>query len=161
MLILQTDGDLDIPISLDLNSSGDIEHATGLIARKKSGTWEFIFLDPLNWKMSSTDTYKKTLGAIVRFFKDEAYARKNAIRFNFGSIFTDSRDPNSVRNMNNRGRLFWNELKKRGWLHDEFFLRLYKKPFCKIGTELATLKVPGNVLWTGFRDYCDEDAQPQ
>lgn len=136
---LDSDSDLIIPIALGLNSTGTIEHATSLIARRKAGKWEFIFMDPLNWKLRNNDSYKKTLTALIKFLTNKDYRQKNLIRLYFALAFFDLTKENASVNawfFVNRAHNFKRRMKQFGLSDHELIRRFYEKAYDEIGNLL-------------------------
>lgn len=122
--------DITIPLSLGINSIGNIEHSVGLIARRKQGKWEYIFMDPLNWQFSKTETYKKTLNALLRFFSDKDYALKSILRNQFANIFcgTLSGEVTKKSEFNCYTKIPIHRARRLSPTVDGLFERVYKKP---------------------------------
>ena len=122
-----------VPIALGHISVGNILHATSLVARKKNGIAEFVFMDPLNWKFTEHQTYKNILEPIVRFTSDLDYAKKTLVRAGYLGILRALKDTVSHINQEKIALQFFHLLtvvEKLNLLNDDFFNKHYKKRIC-------------------------------
>jgi len=127
-----------IPISLNLNSIGSIRHATSLIIHKKNGVLEYIFMDPLNWRVSSTENYKKVISRLIRLISNPDYVKKSLIRSGYTMLF--ERTDHAKDKDYGGGREFiafpffgyLEVLENLALLEDPFFVSYYKKPTCDL-----------------------------
>ena len=87
-------------------------------------------MDPLNWQFSKTETYKKTLNALLRFFSDKDYALRSILRNQFASIFCDafSGEVTNKSEYNCYTKIPIHMAKRLSPAVDSLFERVYKKP---------------------------------
>jgi hypothetical protein len=111
---------------------GSILHATSLVVRKKNGELDFIFMDPLNWKFSIHQSYKRIIYPIIRLASDFDYAKKTIIRAAYLFLL---KAPEIITDQEFRAVqffLFLPAVEGLDLLKDEFFQNKYKKPLCDL-----------------------------
>ena len=123
-----------IPISLSLNSTGSVWHATSLLAVRDGSETDFVFMDPLNWKFSEIQTYSDAIFSLKRLIDDPEHLNRSIIRWGYfwskklidGSADLSKRDRASNFYKAHRG------YERLGLLDDDFYKKFYQKPFCEL-----------------------------
>ncbi|HXW54100.1 MAG TPA: hypothetical protein VEL47_08365 [Myxococcota bacterium] len=121
--------DVLIPIAITLNSTDTILHAVSMLIRRSASGFNYIFMDPLNWKFSGHQNYQKIIDSIRRLVENPQYFKEALIRSGFFAAkrFSGQAGVTALALFS-----YVELLENLNLLDDGFFIKVYKTSACEL-----------------------------